>query len=80
MWKKFFGHLKLDNYTAEADKYYRKLIDVNDASVKDIEKIFNDVYAADETYSKKMSGATESMNDVLLKLRSVKNQIIPTAG
>ncbi len=78
--EKFFGHLKLDNYTAEADKYYRKLIDVNDASVKDIEKIFDDVYAADETYSQKMSSATESMNDVLLKLKSIKNQIIPTAG
>ena len=78
--EKLFGHLKLDSYTAEADKYYRKLIDINDASVKDIEKIFDDVYAADETYSKKMADATDSMNEVLLKLQSVKNQIIPTAG
>lgn len=72
-----FGHLKLDSYTAEADKYYRKLIDINDASVKDIEKIFTDVYNADDTYSGKMSNSADGMNDVLSKLRSVKDQIVP---
>lgn len=73
----WFGHLNLDSYTAEADKYYRKLIDINDASVKDIEKIFTDVYNVDDTYSGKMSNSIDSMNDVLSKLQSINAQIIP---
>lgn len=72
-----FGHLELDNYTAEADKYYRKRIDINDAGIKDIEKIFTDVYNVDDTYSEKMSNSVDGMNDVLSRLRSINNQIIP---
>ncbi|MCM1287909.1 MAG: DUF2974 domain-containing protein [Clostridium sp.] len=70
------GHLKLDNYTAEANEYYRKLIDINDAGVQDMEKIFTDVYNADEAYAEKMSSSVGGMNGVLLKLHSIKNQVI----
>lgn len=72
----FFGALKLDNYTGCVDDYYRKLIDINDTSVKEIEKIFEDVYRIDGNYADKMSQSTERLNsNVLSKLTAIRDSI-----
>lgn len=75
----FFGYLNLDNYTANVDAYYRKLIDINDASVRDIKNIFEKVYKVDNSYAKLMNGVTDELNDcVLKKLNNVKTKICPS--
>lgn len=39
----YLKYFILDNYTANADAYYRKLVDMNDTSVNDIVKVFEEV-------------------------------------
>ncbi len=75
--EKFFGNLKLDNYTANVDKYYRKLIDINDASIKDINKIFEKVYSVDDIYSSKMNNTINNLEIVINKLKQVDGCIVP---
>ena len=70
----FFGHLKLDNYTANADAYYRKLVDINDASVQDIENIFNKVKTIDDTYGSSMRQSANNLStNVLNRLKQIEN-------
>lgn len=77
--EKFFGGLQWDQYTGKVDEYYRKLIDINDSSVQDIEKIFDEVYEIDEKFSSKVSQATDRLDtNVLRKLENLKNSILPT--
>lgn len=72
-----FGGLQWDLYTGKVDEYYRKLIDINDASVQDIEKIFSEVYQLDTDYAAKMSEETGNLNDVLLNLERIRDSINP---
>lgn len=73
----FFGVLEWDLYTGNVDKYYRKLIDINDASVADIERIFEKVYEIDSSYSAKISAASDSLrSNVLNKLSSLRDSVV----
>ena len=67
--EKLFGHLNLDHYTANVDAYYRKLIDINDATVKDIRRIFDNVRELDASYSNSISEYTLQINDSYEKLK-----------
>ena len=60
---KFFGGLlmSIDKLAGNVNTYYRKLIDMNDASEKDIQAIFDKVYAIDDNYA----AMTRSMTDEL---------------
>ena len=60
--EKAFGGMKWDQYTGRIDEYYRKLIDINEASVKDIEKIFEKVYQLDDSYSQTVSNEISELN------------------
>lgn len=76
----FFGQLNLDNYTANVDEYYRKLIDINDASVRDIEKIFAKVGELDSTYATKMKQQKQNLDSNVMKiLKNVSSIIVPLA-
>lgn len=76
--EQFFGHLNMDCYTADVDSYYRKLVDINDASAKEIEKIFNKVYELDNSYSAKMNGYAARLNtNVLSRLKTINQSIVP---
>ena len=55
------GGLQWDKYAGRIDEYYRKLIDINDSSVKEIERIFEEVYALDSSYAKSMDHYTSEL-------------------
>ena len=77
--QEYCGFLEWDKYTGNIDKYYRKLIDINDASVKDIEKIFESVYRIDDKYFSKMQEEVDILsNSVLNKLVVIRDSIIPS--
>lgn len=77
--EKFFGTLEWDLYAGNVDNYYRKLIDINDASVKDIEKIFENVYTLDRSYSNTINTATDTLRTkVTNTLKALRESIIIT--
>lgn len=76
--EKFFGNLQWDHYTGEVDKYFRKIIDINNTSVKEIENIFTDVYEIDIKYSNSMSELSSQLSEkVLTELKKLNEAIVP---
>ena len=75
--EKFFGTLEWDLYAGNVDSYYRKLIDINDASVKDIEKIFENVYSLDSSYSSTIDDAADTLKTkVTNALKTLRESIV----
>lgn len=76
--EKFFGGMQWDQYTGRVDEYYRKLIDMNDASVKDVERIFSQVYEIDASHGQKMSQVTSSLKEqIYTPLKNIALSIVP---
>lgn len=60
------------------DDYYRKLIDVNEASVKDIENIFEKVYGIDDVYTTKISGLIDRIKvGVTTEVKNICDSLQP---
>ena len=75
--EQFFGTLEWDLYAGDVDSYYRKLIDINDASAKDIERIFESVYAQDSKYAADINIATDSLkSEVTARIKILKESIV----
>ena len=51
----WIGNLQIGNYLDDLDRYHKKIIDKNNTTTEQIDKIFNDVYDIDESYSKSLS-------------------------
>lgn len=78
-----FGSPVMDfqRLTGNVDKYYRKVIDMNDASVADIKKIFQKVYDLDDTFAAKIQNGTSQLNSqVQMKLEILADSITPSIG
>ncbi len=71
------GLLDWDRYAGRADTYYRKLIDINEASAKDIQRIFDDVYRIDGEFGGKMSSVGGDLAAALGRLQQVRSSISP---
>ena len=56
----FFGFLEFDLYAGNVNDYYRKLIDINDASAQIIQQIFDKAYATDASSAAKLRAAKEA--------------------
>lgn len=77
--EKFFGVLEWDLYCGNVESYNRKLIDINDASVKDIKKIFKKVYKLDSSYSTKINSQGEKFKSkVIGRLQKLRDSIVVT--
>lgn len=77
---KFFGGLAADwdRYTGNVDDYYRKLIDMNDASAKEIKAIFDKVYDLDSTCAREILRHKDTVQgQVHAKLKQICNAIVP---
>lgn len=70
--EKIRGQLNWDNYAGKVDEYYRKIIDINGASAKEMEEIMEKVYAIDNEYSGKMEASRQRLNsNVTSKIREL---------
>ena len=75
-----FGLLQWDRYTGRIDEYYRKLIDVNDASLSEIERIFERVYETDRTFGSYVSMLNNELSErVESVLSSLSASIVVSA-
>jgi len=70
-----FGMLEWDAYAGNVDTYYRKLIDINDASTKDMERIFEKVYSIDEQYSGKIRSRVEDEEELASQIMMISDSI-----
>ena len=60
--------INLTMYVNHVDAYYRKLIDLNDAGEVEIERIFEEVYAIDLDYGRKIEEENERLKEQIKKL------------
>ncbi len=74
-----FGGLNVEDYTDKMDEYFRKVIDVNDATRETIENIFSEVYSLDEQYSATMQEKTERLNELSVLLEGIAESLVPSA-
>ena len=63
--------------SGDIDTYYRKIIDMNDASAKEIKKIFENAYEADKEYAGKISQEVEKMKSVSKKMKRIAASVNP---
>lgn len=78
--EQFFGAMEWDLYAGNVDTYYRKLIDINNASVSTIEEIFEKVYALDSSYAGQIHTQYERLSGaVLSKLQDIRSSVKPNA-
>ena len=69
------GLLNIDYYADNINSYYRKLIDINNASCKNIEKIFDKVYEIDNHCGADLSNIQEELRIVRDELRSLAEDV-----
>lgn len=70
------GMLNIDLYASDINTYYRKLIDINDVSVKDIEKIFEKVYEIDGQCAAVVNSCSDAIGRMADKLKQLSESII----
>ena len=75
-----FGGFVMDYQlmSGDVDKYYRKIIDMNDASVKDISKIFDKAYEIDKKYATKINNYKNGIKNVRRRLAKIAESIVPS--
>jgi hypothetical protein len=75
--EQLFGHLSIDNYTDDAEKYYRKVVDVNNASVEQIEKIFQAVHDVDNLHANELSYYYSGFSSISKEFNTFAQSITP---
>lgn len=74
----YFGFLEWDKFTGNVDDYYRKLIDINDGSVEEIEKIFTKVYQIDQAKSNSIVNIKADLDKLKSKFVEISESIVPS--
>lgn len=76
----WIGMLDIQHYLDDVNAYHKKVIDKNNTTVQEIERIFNAVKEVDTSYAVRMSACKEqleSIENLILKLTEV---VEPTTG
>ena len=67
----WFGRLTIDNYQHDLASYFRKVVDVNDASAQDIDRIFDRAVERDAAFARSLSGIPASLASAARALDAV---------
>lgn len=70
-----FGQLTPEKYLDDMDSYYKKVIDVNDASKKTIEQIFQNVEEVDINSKTKMNEKQEELSNIISNLKTFNSKL-----
>lgn len=72
--EKYFGGLDFPANESELDTYYRKIIDIEDTSKKQINEIFEQVYAADNSFSNELKSLVDNVRSINYDLKKISNR------
>jgi hypothetical protein len=67
----WYGRLSIDNYLYHMNEYFRKVMDVNNTSRNDIEKIFRRVKEEDRRFSSELFEMAAEIENASLQLRTI---------
>ena len=70
-----FGGLQFEQHAKWVDDYQRELININERSVANIQRIFDKVYEIDGSYAKKMVGHKSAIGELTGKLKELAGTI-----
>lgn len=76
----WLGWLNIKRYVDNLDTYHRKVIDKNDATCKQIETIFSNVYGIDGRYAEGLMGEVGVANSICQLLKDLSETINPNGG
>ena len=71
------GHLNLDDYGGKVDEYYRKQIDINNASVQKIDEIFDKAIEIDGTYGGKIARFEQLLRNAETRINEAAAAVEP---
>ena len=71
-----FGGLNIESYSSDINDYYRKIIDINDISVKQVQAIFDKVHGIDHKYAQKVNAGNESIQNINQQLKALSDSIV----
>lgn len=74
--EKYFGGLDFPSNESELNTYYRKIIDIEDTSKEQINEIFEQVYATDNSFSKEIDGLVENVREINSDLEKLSNRFL----
>ena len=70
----WIGTLNIQNYINDVNAYHKKVIDKNNTTVEEIERIFGEVQNVDSSYAVRMSAVKEqltSINNLMIELTRI---------
>lgn len=67
----WFGLLNLDRYKSDISTYYRKVIDINETTTKQMQKIFEEVDKTTNTYVKEMQESLGELKSITENISSI---------
>jgi len=73
--EKFFGGIDFPGNSSELNNYYRKIIDINETSADEINRIFDAVYTEESQFNTKMQTVCEQLENVSAALKKLTDSI-----
>ena len=74
------GNLNIRRYIDEVNEYHKKVIDKNNTTRKEIERIFNDVRTVDSNYAKNVASVTSTLSEYLKFIDALADTVEPNRG
>ncbi len=75
--EEWLGRLDVQKYISNIRAYHRKVLDKNNATILNLEKIFQDVYQVEDAYSQKLKGSIGSLRLFNALLKELSQTILP---
>lgn len=66
-----FGHLNVENYKNNIEAYHRKVIDINDTTATQMQKIFDAIDELDQKYEQLFQTKVEEFSSITQEIRNI---------
>ncbi len=76
----WIGQLNIKNYADDVSKYHKKVLDKNNTTLENLEKIFEEVYSVDNKYKRKIQDSIDTCRAFNSLISELSNIILPSNG